>query len=90
MRAAKLLNDDPKTPLNAVKEPEAKDWPKAIEHHLVAGRSHEAGSDRGMKDAACDGSTLMSPVWHRRLRPVENRTAPRGRMNKAAGSVSES
>ena len=37
MRAAKLLNDDPETPLNAVFEPEAMDWPKATEHHLVDG-----------------------------------------------------
>ena len=89
MRAAKLLNDDPETPLNAVFEPEAMDWPKATEHHLVDGRSHEAGPDRGM-EAASEGSTLRSRMWHRRLQPVENRTVLRDRMNEAAGTVSES
>lgn len=89
MRAAKLLNDDPNMPLKAVCGPEATDWPQANEHYLVAGRSHEAGPDRGM-DAASEGSTLLSCMWRRCLQSVENRTAPRGRMNEAARTVGES
>ena len=89
MRAAKLLKHYPDMPLNAVIEPEAKDWPTAIEQFLEDGRSHEPALDRGM-DAACEGSTLRSRMWHRRHMLVENRTVPRDRMNEAAGTVSAS
>ena len=89
MRADKLLKHYPHLPLNAVFEPEAKDWPTAIEQFLEDGRSHEPALDRGM-DAACEGSTLRSRMWHRRHMLVENRTVPWDRMNEAAGTVSES
>lgn len=89
MRADKLLKHYPHLPLNAVFEPEAKDWPTAIEQFLEDGRSHEPALDRGM-DAACKGSTLPSCIWHRRHQLVENRTVPRDRMYEAAGTVSES
>ena len=89
MRAAKLLKHYPDMPLNAVIEPEAKDWPTAIEQFLEDGRSHEPALDRGM-DAACEGSPPPSRMWHRRHMLVENRTVPWDRMNEAAGTVSES
>jgi hypothetical protein len=89
MRADKLLKHYPDMPLNAVLEPEAKDWPTAKEQFLEDGRSHETALGRGM-DAACEGSTLPSCIWHRRLQLVENRRVPWDRMNAAAGTVSES
>ena len=88
MRAARLLNDYPKTPPIAAESPEGREWLIALEQYMAAGRSDELSRGSGM-DAASGDATASPSAWRRRHQLVAERRALRARLNDAAGKVGD-